>query len=136
MNTWYKDKLILLVLLALIVGGFLLFRSGSNNDSNSSTDESTNVSEVRSGEVEVKGAIACLPYRTVSAGQACVKAIKGDDGKVYALSSAEVRGVENTMSEGTKVTGIGTYQPANTSVDDGSAFNYDGVLVLRTLKTR
>ncbi len=119
-------------MLLLVVVGYFLFRNGHHHAS-SSLQES---SEVRSGEIEVKGVIACLPYRIATRGQECVKSIKGDDGKNYALNSTDVKGVESTMAEGTKVVGIGTFEEANTSVDDSSVFRYDGVLVLRSLNTR
>ncbi len=131
MNTWYKNKIILaVVVLVLVVVGYLLFKG--NSEVNSYAD----MTEVRSGEIKVEGVISCLPYRIATAGAECVKSLKGDDGKDYALSSADVKGVENTMSEGTKVTAVGVFEQADTSVDDSSVFRYDGVIVLRTLKTR
>jgi hypothetical protein len=133
MDAWYKNRTAV-VATALLLGviGYFLFRNGHHNSS--SPKEA--ISDVRSGEIEVKGIIACLPYRVATRGQECVKSIKGDDGKNYALNSIDVKGVENTMKEGTKVVGVGTFEEANTSVDDSSVFRYDGVLVLSSLTTR
>lgn len=119
--------------MVLIVSGYFLYR---DNNKKAFSNKETDSTEVRSGEIEVKGVISCLPYRVAIAGQKCVKSIKGDDGKDYALESREVGAVENAMPEGTKVTGIGEFETADTSVNDSSVFRYDGVLILRTLKTR
>jgi hypothetical protein len=131
MNQWYKNKVLLIAILVLVVGGFFLF---GGSDEESSDQENGNVVELREGEIEVKGVITCLPFRAATPGQGCVKAVKGDDNKMYALNSIEVKAIELTMNEGTKVTAIGTFEPADTSVDDSSVFLYDGVLVLRSLK--
>ena len=136
MKLWYKNPIFLIILaLILIGGGMLLFRDGGENSGDTDNNDNTSTT-VREGEVEVMGEIACLPYSVNVAGQECVKGVKGDDGKMYALNSISVNALENTMSEGTKVTAIGVYQPANVSVSDSSSFEYDGVLVLRSLKKR
>ena len=126
-----KNKLFiaLVVLAVLVAGGLFLFKGDSGDRA---TDENT--SEVKGDEITVSGVISCLPYRISIAGQECVKGIKGDDGKIYSLNSP--RGLENTMNDGTKVTAVGVFQPADTSVDDSSVFVYDGVLVVRTLQRR
>lgn len=132
MQEWYKNKLFLGVLLVVAIGGFFLFSGSDNNDVERENDEV----ELREDEISVAGVIACLPYRAATPGQGCVKGVKGDDGKMYALNSIALNGIENTMSEGQKVTAIGEFEPANTSVDDASVFRYDGVLVLSSLKRR
>ncbi|MDO8423981.1 MAG: hypothetical protein Q7S54_00015 [bacterium] len=118
----------LALLMALIFGGMFLFKDGP---SDTPMEEE---SEIEDGTITVSGAIACLPYRLNIAGQSCVKGIKGEDGKMYALNSP--RGLENAMSEGTKVTAVGIFEPADTSTDDSSSFIYDGVLVIRSLIRR
>lgn len=131
MPTSSKNRIFiaLILLAALIIGGFLLSK---DKPSDSSRDKDNDIAETKGDEVTVSGIIACLPYRINISGQECVKSIKGDDGKVYALNSP--KGLENAMNDGTKVTAIGVFQPADTSVDDSSAFVYDGVLVVRTLQ--
>ena len=133
MNNSHKNKLLLIVLAAiLILGGIFLFRGGDSEEVEEISDSPT----VREGEVVVEGEITCLPYTRLVADSECVKAIEGEDGKIYALDSTEVRGAENALKEGTEVTAIGVFVPANTSVDESSVFSYDGVLTLRTLKRR
>ena len=129
METKNKIGLALLAII-LIAGGFFLYGNrGSDVEPEIEEEES---SEVRSGEVEVLGVIACLEYNIRVTGQECVKALKGDDGKMYALNSNEA----TALSEGTKVRAIGTFEPADQSVDDASVFSYDGVLKARILKRR
>lgn len=134
MNQWYKNKIFLGVLIILVVGGFFAFR-GSDKGSES-LNEDNDIVEVREGEISVTGEITCLTYRSATPGQSCVKALKGDDGKMYALNSTGVGGAELAMPEGTKVTAVGVFEVADTSVDDSSVFRYDGVLVLSSLKKR
>ena len=133
MNSRYKTILIALLALLLIGVGVFLFKGGSDSDESSNNDDSSAVT-VEKGETEVTGTIACLPYRITIVGQECVKGVKGDDGKMYALNSISVNAIENTMSEGMKVVAIGVFQPANREVDDSSVFKYDGVLVIRILE--
>lgn len=120
-------------LLVLVVGGFFLF--GRSDDNGSAGRDNDDV-ELREDEISVNGVIECLPYKAATAGQGCVKGIRGDDGKMYALNSITLNGVENTMSEGQKVTGVGEFEPADMSVDDSSVFRYDGVLILSSLRKR
>lgn len=130
-----KNKIIALVLLVLIlVGGFLLFRGGDSEDRES--NEPAKSAELRGGEIKVSGTISCLPYKSTGGDQTCVKALKGDDGKVYALNTINSKGSEANMEQGTKVTAVGVFEAANTSVDDSSVFSYDGVLVVRLLEKR
>lgn len=130
---WYKNRIVWVIVALVLIGGFFLFRNGAERGADTESEE---VGETAAGEVSVLGVIFCLPYKTPEPGQGCVKAVKGDDGKVYALSSAKVRGVENLMPEGAKVSAIGKFEPADTSVDDASVFVYDGVLVLSSLRPR
>lgn len=132
MNTWYKNKLIIAAAAILIVGGFFLFKSDSTSDEIAKDLEG----DVEQGEMIVKGEIACLPYRSATPGQGCVKGVKGDDGKFYALNSIAVRNIENSMEEGTEVTAIGVFEEADTTVNDSSVFRYDGVLVVRKLEAK
>lgn len=134
MNQWYQNKGLWALVLVLVIGGFFLF--GNSNDRNSGGGSDNGETELREGEISVSGVIACLPYKSATPGQGCVKAVKGDDGKMYALNSIKVNGIENTMNEGQKVTAIGEFEPADTSVDDASVFRYDGVLVLSSLRRR
>jgi hypothetical protein len=133
MNQWYKNKMFLGALVVLLIGGFFLFGRSDDNGSDNREDDEMELSE---NEVSVNGTIECLPYKAATAGQGCVKGVKGDDGKMYALNSITLSGIENTMNEGQKVTAVGEFEPANTSVDDSSVFRYDGVLVLSSLKKR
>ncbi|MEK7175766.1 MAG: hypothetical protein AAB695_00055 [Patescibacteria group bacterium] len=119
----------LIVLVALVAGGVFLFK-----DSPKENKIEEEITETKGDEITVFGVIACLPYRITVAGQECVKSIKGDDGKVYALNSPT--GAENAMNEGAKVKAMGVFQPADTSLDDSSSFVYDGVLVVRILMRR
>src|SRR3989344_189298 len=128
MNSRYKTILIALLALMLSGAGGFLLRDGGDSDEIENDDSSAVT--VEKDEIEVKGIIACLPYNITIAGQECVKGVKGDDGKMYALNTV------TPFAEGTKVTAIGVFQPANTSVDDSSSFKYDGVLVVRSLKAR
>ncbi|MEK7227280.1 MAG: hypothetical protein AAB641_00065 [Patescibacteria group bacterium] len=125
-----KGIIVSLLVLAGLFGGIFLFR----NSPAPSGNQNEEAIETKGNEITVMGVIACLPYRINIEGQECVKGIKGDDGKVYALNSPT--GVENTMNEGTKVTARGVFQPANTSVDDSASFIYDGVLVVKILQKR
>jgi hypothetical protein len=129
MTPWYKNRIFIavLILLALLIGGWAVTRfngPAGDNDTDTSLEE-------EGDEITVSGTIACLPYRINVAGQQCVKGIKGDDGKVYALNSP--RGLESKMSEGTEVMAVGRFEPADISVDESSVFVYDGVLVVRSL---
>jgi hypothetical protein len=128
MTLWYKNRIFIavLVLLALLIGGWAVTRLNGP-----ATDNSDTSLEEEGDEITVSGTIACLPYRINVAGQACVKSIKGDDGKVYALNSP--RGLESKMSEGTEVMAVGRFEPADISIDESSVFVYDGVLVVRSL---
>lgn len=90
-------------------------------------DESNDVAEVQSGEIEVKGTIACLVNG--GTGENCVKGVKGDDGKMYALN------IFTDLKLGTKVTAYGKYEPAAANAEAGT-FQYDGVLNVRTLLPR
>jgi hypothetical protein len=130
---WYQNKGVWALILVLVVGSFFLFGGPDNNGGSEQEDDEV---ELREGEISVNGVIECLPYKAATAGQGCVKAVRGDDGKVYALNSIKVNSVENSMNEGQKVTAIGEFEPADTSVDDASVFVYDGVLVLSSLKKR
>lgn len=130
-----KNRIFLVVLvLALLVGGFFAFRG--NNSEEYVDDEPSTSLKAEAGEIEVLGVISCLPYSRGSSDADCVKALKGDDGKTYALNSVKVDGIERTMPEGTEVLAIGVFEPANTTIDESSAFSYDGVLVVRILKRR
>ncbi|MDO8742470.1 MAG: hypothetical protein Q7J45_02940 [bacterium] len=130
MNSSNKPKIFIgLLILAVIGGGVFLFTQ-DRTEEDSGTGNKEEIADVRSGEIKVVGTIACLPYNLTIAGQECVKGLKGDDGKVYALNTA------TPFAEGAKVTAIGVFQPANTTVDDSSVFRYDGVLVARSLKAR
>jgi hypothetical protein len=133
MNQWYKNKIFLGVLLVLVVGGFFLFGRSDDNGRNSRDDDEV---ELRGNEISIKGTIECLPYKAATAGQGCVKGVRGEDGKMYALNSITLNGIENTINEGQKVTAVGEFEPADTSVDDSSVFTYDGVLVLSSLRKR
>ena len=135
-NTWYRSKAFLIVvLIAVVVGGYLIFR-GNGSDDTSVPKIDIASEELKTGEIEVNGKIACLPYSSNIADESCVKGVKGDDGKMYALDSIAVKYAETDMKEGTKVVAIGTFEPANTSVNDSSVFVYDGVLVVRVLQRR
>ena len=132
MNQWYKNKLFLGALLLLGIGGFFLFGGSDNGGVEREDDEVA----LREDEISVDGTIECLPYKAATAGQGCVKGVRGDDGKMYALNSVSLNAIENTMNEGQKVTAVGEFEPADTSVDDSSVFRYDGVLVLSSLRKR
>ncbi len=90
-------------------------------------DESAEVAEVQSGEIKVEGNIACLVNG--GTGENCVKGIKGNDGKTYALNTF------TDLKIGTKVTAYGKYEPAIQNAEAGT-FQYDGVLEVRTLLPR
>lgn len=110
----------------LLLVGWLLFRNGSDNNG---------IPEPVAGqEITVLGEITCLPYHINVAGQDCVKGILGVDGKIYALNSPKA--LERAFGEGEDVTAVGIYEPANTSFDDSSVFDYDAVLVLSKLEGR
>lgn len=130
MNPRYRNIAIGLALLA-VVGGFLVFRDGSSETYSGNDDASA---KLKDNEIQVTGVIACLPYNAGVSATDCVKSIRGDDGKVYALNTIKINGAERNYAEGQKVLAIGVYEPANTSVDDASVFKYDGVLVVRSLK--
>lgn len=133
---WYKNKLVIFLLVVVLVAGGLVLFKGNGEKTSSAGPETVVNSQPQSGEITVNGTISCLPYVISIEGESCVKALKGDDGKVYALNSLKVGGKESQMSEGTKVTAIGTFDKADTSVDDAKVFKYDGVLNLRVLNTR
>ena len=125
MNPWYKNRITLAIaaLVVLVVGGLVV--SNMNNDESGTDNE--RVSETREGEISVKGTIECLPNS--GTGENCVKAVRGEDGKVYAL---------NTLTDlkiGTKVSAVGTFEPRAASEESGT-FQYDGVLVVRSLQVR
>ena len=127
---WHRNKIPLIVLIALLlIGGVWLIKGSGGGYQETGFSE-----EARSGEIKVTGNISCLPYSAGVSNKDCVKALRGDDGKMYSLNTIDVGDIETSYSEGQKVEAIGVYQPANTSVDDSSVFQYDGVLVLRKLK--
>lgn len=130
MKQWYDNKILWALLVILVVGGFFLFNRSEVSDSAMTSEEV----EVNEGEMSVTGVVACLPYRVATPGQDCVKALKGDDGKMYALNSTSLKAPELNMALGTKVRAVGVFEAANTSVDDSSVFRYDGVLILSSLK--
>lgn len=132
MNSNYKNIVWAVLVLVVIIGGYYMFK-GTND---SAGDKMMSDVSVPAGEISVNGVIACLPYKAATAGQGCVKSVKGDDGKVYALNSLKVNNAEMEMDEGTKVTAVGAFQPADASNSDSSVFSYDGVLVLSSLLKR
>src|SRR3989344_4662183 len=106
MNPRYTKIIIgVVVLIILIIGGWTVARMPGDPSSNDQ-DNSKVATEPKAGEIKVEGTINCLPYHLNVAGRECVKGIKGDDGKVYALNSIKIGPVENGMAEGTKVTAI------------------------------
>jgi hypothetical protein len=127
-NPWYRNRtwIAVAVLLILIVGGWMAFRGG-NNGGDDRDDESSEVAEARSGEIKIVGTIACLPNS--GTGEDCVKGIKGDDNKMYALNSL------TQLKVGTKVTALGKFEPATSNAESGT-FQYDGVLTARTIIPR
>ena len=132
---WNKTKTlsVLAVIAVLLAGALLITR---NNRSRVTEEEGNLIAEMKKeGEIEVKGEIACLPYRSGEKGE-CVKGLKGEDGKMYALNSVAVKGIEGTMDEGTDVTALGKFEPADTANTESNVFVYDGVLVARILKVR
>ena len=125
----HKNKVYAVIAVVVIVlGGWMLFK---NNPSGSTVEETEMVAGQR---ITVVGEITCLPYHINVAGQGCVKGIRSIDGKIFALNSP--KGLENKLGDGTKVNAMGTYEPANTSFDESSVFEYDAVLVLEKLDTR
>lgn len=127
-----KNKILLgVIAVVLLVGGFWLFTRGGDENITPSPDV---VAGALEGEIVVKGEIACLPYFVNVSGQACVKGVK-DGGKVYALNSIAVDGLEQDMEEGTKVTAIGVFEPA-VKDKEANVFDYDGVLTVRVLEPR
>jgi hypothetical protein len=134
MNPWQQNKALWVLILLLVLGGYFLFRGGDASDREMPREDEE--VEVGEDEISVNGTITCLTFRSATPEQDCVKALKGDDNKMYALNSTGVNGAELSMPEGTKVTAVGVFEPANTSVDDASVFRYDGVLILSSLKRR
>ena len=128
-----KNLIIALSVLAVLaIGGLITFSTGGDD-----ADKSGDVAaELREGEVKIMGKIECLPYRIVGANQECVKGIKGDDGRIYAIDSADVGFIENDMEEGTKVQAEGELVAADADNKESSVFSYDGVLELSSLKER
>lgn len=128
MNNWYKNRTVaaLVLLLVLLLGGWLVMRGG-DNDGEIKENESSEVAEVKTGEIKVEGVIACLPNS--GTGENCVKGVKGDDNKMYALN------IFTDLKIGAKVTAYGKYEPATKNAEAGT-FQYDGVLDVRTLLPR
>lgn len=137
MKNWYQNKILIavLVLLVLIGGWFLFF--GNDSDAKEqvlNNDKASSALENHEDGVRVVGQIECLPYRKSTDDEGCVKGIKDEEGRYFALSSIAVKGVENTMPLGTPVVATGVFEPADTSNKESSVFSYEGVLVLKTLK--
>jgi len=127
-----KLSIIAIAILVLGVAGLLFLR----NDSYEIEGPDALKVEPRGDEIEVAGTVACLPFRVNIPEEDCVKAIKGDDGKIYALDTINVRGIENLYPIGAEVIAIGTFEPANKSIDESSGFTYDGVLTVRSIQPR
>ncbi len=134
MKTWYKNKIVIAVIVLglLLIGWFTLpekqetvVESGNNASS---------ALEKTEGGVRVVGDIACLPYRNANKNDGCVKGIKDDEGRYYAINSFAIKGAENSIPLGTRVVAIGSYEPADTSNSESSIFSYSGVLVVTSLK--
>ncbi len=133
---WYKNKFFLGALVVVVAASFFVFRGGDENNDRENDRQDESNAELRDGEIAVEGEIACLPYNITVAGQDCVKALKGADGKMYALNTIEVNRIENTFEVGTKVSAVGVFEVADRSVNDSSVFSYDGVLVVRKLEKK
>lgn len=131
MNPRYRNIFIAIIAIALLLGAWLVLR-----DDTSETFSDDNSVELQDNEIEVTGTISCLPSAVEIPEEDCIKSVRGDDGKIYALNTIEVNSLERTMPEGTKVRAIGIFEPANTSIDESSGFTYDGVLVVRILQRR
>lgn len=133
MNKWYQNKVYLGLglLVILLIGGFVFF---GNRDTEKVSDVSRVLEKTEDGNVRVVGQIECLPYKKSSDSQDCVKGIMDGEGRYFAIDSAKVKFVENTMPKGTPVVAVGAYFPADMSADESSVFLYDGVIVLKSLE--
>lgn len=140
MNLWQyiqymlnRNKIFLAVLAVLMVTGLVMW---NNKASEIKQIEEGMIAELQEGEILVRGEIACLPFKEENAGGDCVKGIKGEDDRLYALDSLKVRRAEANMEVGTEVLATGLFEPANPQIGESAAFLYDGVLVLSGLEVR
>lgn len=122
-------KIIVGILAAILVlGGILVWKSDDSPADNPSTEE------LSENETRVTGEIICLPMRSGTPDEkSCVKAISGDDEKVYALNTMDIGRPEDKLEIGDRVTAIGVSEPADLGNEESSFFIYDAVLVPRTL---
>lgn len=118
------------ILAVLIIGGLVIFSMGGDSER-----EKDVAAELEEGEIAVSGEIECLPYRAEVAVEECVKGIKAD-GKIYAIDSAEVGFIENSMEEGTEVTATGELEAAASDNQESNVFRYDGLLILSSLEEK
>ncbi len=133
MNPWYKNKLFIAAVTVLILGG--IYFAVADRDSSNKRVEQVDL-EASTNEMVVAGKVTCLTYilSNPDGDKDCVKAILGDDGKIYALDTTNLGIPEIKNNEGEQVTAVGKFQAANPSSEEGSAFKYDGVLTVRSYK--
>ena len=129
-NTTFRSHykiIIALAVVALLVA--ILLITGGQGESDEGTGDITKA-ELNEGEIRVTGTITCLPVPT-AASEDCIKAIKGNDGKIYALDTTEGGGGIAFINDGKRVTAVGTYSTVDTSSEESGIFEYDGVLKVR-----
>lgn len=132
MQIYKRNKTLLGILAALlIIGGIWIAVKHNSVD----PVDKVLVKPVDSESV-VTGTFSCLPFRNGQpvTNENCVMGLKGDDGKTYALDTSQVTIVSHTINPEDHIRAVGVISTPNTSVDEGNAFDIQGVIKVRALQ--
>jgi len=92
--------------------------------------------EPTADESLVEGTFSCLPFKngTEVTTENCVMGLRGDDQKTYALDSSQVTIVSKTINPEDHIRVVGVLSAPNQSVDEGNAFDIQGVIKVRAIQ--
>jgi hypothetical protein len=132
MHIYKRNKTLLGILAILIVIGGLVWIA--NRPSTDPVDKAS--VEPTADETVVTGTFSCLPFKN---GQAitsdnCVMGLAGDDSKEYALDTSQITILSKTISPNDHIRVVGVLYAPNTSVDEGNAFDIQGVIKVRAIQ--
>lgn len=132
MNIYNRNKTLLGILIMLLVIGGLAW--AVKHFSEDPVDKV--LVQPAQGETVITGTFSCLPFRngTPITTENCVMGLRGDDQKTYALDSSQVTIVSKTINPEDHIRVVGDLTAPNTSIDEGNAFDIQGVIKVRAIQ--
>lgn len=135
-----KKIAILLVIIAVAVGGYYLFKDRDNGQIGGAYTGGVEpkYTDPKEGEIAVEGKLGCLPLKSgeTPSGDTCIVGLVGNDAKYYALDTSKVEIIEKGIDIDTTVRLVGKFTKADTGNEEAGIFTYDGVLSVRVMQNQ